>query len=91
MGFCAREDLNLIGINVEALKESRELKDFLNERLGIEVKAEGNIITVGSKEETLSRGKIKDVIERFLYRKNLADKYKTISDKDELKIIKRKD
>ncbi|MDQ1278989.1 MAG: hypothetical protein QG670_249 [Thermoproteota archaeon] len=81
----------MIGINVEALKESRELQDFLKERLGTEVKIEGNIITVGSIEEIISHGKIKDCIERFLYRKKLFDKYKTISDKDELKIIKKKD
>lgn len=81
----------MIGINVESLKESKELQDFLNEKLGTEVKVEGNIITVGSAEETLSHGKVKDCVDRFLYRKNLSDRYKTISDKDELKIIKKKD
>ncbi len=81
----------MIGVDVDGLKESKELQEFLNEKLETETKIEGNTITVGSAKEVLSRGDVKDCVDRFLFRRKLSDKYKTITDKDELKIIKKKE
>jgi len=81
----------LVSINIEELKEEASgLREFLEEKLGVEVKVEGKVMNVGSEKEKLSRGKVKDCVERFLYRKDLSETYKVNSQKDELKLVKKK-
>lgn len=83
----------LVSINFEEFKkEISGLQEFLEEKLSVEVKVEAKakVMTVGSKEDKLSRGKVKDCIERFFYRKGLSDAYRVSSQKDELKIVKMK-
>jgi len=86
-----REDYSLVSIDVEALKGEKEaLLEFLEKKLGAKTKLEEKTLSVDLDEDTLSRGKVKDNINRFLHRNELTDKYKAISDKDGLKIIKKR-
>lgn len=82
----------MVSINVDELKdEVSGLREFLEEKLSVEVKVEGKVVNVGSEKEKLSRGKVKDCMERFFYRNGLSDTYKvSSSQKDELKVVKKK-
>jgi hypothetical protein len=85
-----REDLKLVSIDVDELKDERSsLQEFLEKKLSVKVKVEGNVMNVGSEGE-MSRGKVKDYVERFFYRKGLSDTYVVKSLKDEIKIVKKK-
>ena len=81
----------MILIDIDALKdEIGELQAFLNEKLGVEVNSDGKNMSVGSEKNRLSRGNVKDYIERFFYRKGLSKTYRVRIEKDTFKIIKRK-
>ena len=85
------EDSKLVSINIDELKdEVNGLQEFLEKKLNVDVKIEGKVMNVDSKEEKLSRSKVKDCVERFLYRNGLSDTYKVNSQKDALKVIKKK-
>lgn len=85
-----REDFKLVSINVDALKdEMNGLQEFLEKKLSVKIKVEGKVMNVGSEEE-LPRGKVKDCVERFFYRKGLSDTYAVKSQKDEITIVKKK-
>ena len=84
-------DFNLITIDIVELKDDvNGLQDFLTKKLAVPIKIDGKSLNVGSKEEQISNGRVKDCVERFFYRHNLSDKYKVQSQKDSLKIVKRK-
>lgn len=79
----------MISIDVDALKdEVAGLQDFLRGKLNVEVKVEGKVMSVGSEE--LSRRKVKDYVERFFYRKGLSGTYGVRSEKDAIKVVKKK-
>ena len=83
----------MVSINIDELKdEVSGLQEFLEKKLNVEVKVDdkAKVMNVGSEEEKLSRGKVKDYVERFIYRKGLSDTYKVSSQKDELKVVKKK-
>lgn len=81
----------MVSINIDELKdEVNGLQEFLEKKLNVDVKIEGKVMNVDSKEERLSRSKVKDYVERFLYRNGLSDTYKVNSQKDSLKVIKKK-
>lgn len=81
----------MVSIDVRKLKgEVTGLQEFLERRLSIKVNVEGKVMNVGSKEEKLSRGKLKDYVERFIYQKNLSDTYKVRIENEALKIVKKK-
>ena len=80
----------MVSIDVDALKDEKEdLREFLEKKLGAKVKIEEKTMSVDS-ETALSRGEVKDNVERFFHRKGLSDSYKAISVKEGLKIIKRR-
>lgn len=82
---------NLISVEVGELKEELSaLQEFLKGKLSVEVKIEGKVMNVGAGEEKLSRSRVKDHVERFIYRKGLSDTYKVRNDKDAIKIVKKK-
>ena len=81
----------MISIDIDALKDEKDdLQAFLNEKLGVQVNADSKSLSVGSEENKLSRGKVKDYTERFFYRRGLSEKYKVKIEKDAIKIVKRK-
>ena len=81
----------MVNIEIAVLKdEVGELQIFLKNKLGVEVKSDGKVISVGLEEDKLSRGKVKEYVERFFYRKNLSKTYLIRPDKDLIKIIKKK-
>ena len=81
----------MVSINIDELKdEVSGLQEFLETKLNVKVKVEGKVMNVGSEGEKLSRGKVKDCVERFIYRKGLSDTYKVNSQKDEVKVVKKK-
>jgi len=80
----------LVSIDVDALKDEKEdLREFLEKKLDAKVTVEEKTLSVNS-EAALSRGEVKDNVERFFHRKGLSDFYKAISVKEGLKIIKRR-
>lgn len=81
----------MVSIDVGELKDEAEgLREFLEKKLSVKVKIEEKTMSVGSAEDVLSRGEVKDNVERFFHRKGLSDSYKAISEKDAIKIIKRR-
>ena len=81
----------MISIDISDLKdEITPLKEFLAKKLSVEVRIEDKIVKVGTAEDTLSRSNVKEYIERFFYRKNLSNLYKVLSEKEAIKIIKKK-
>jgi hypothetical protein len=81
----------LISIDIGDLKdEVNDLQEFLKGKLIVDVKVEGKTMNVGAGEEKLSRGIVKDYVERFFYRKDLSDVYKVANNKDAFKIVKKK-
>jgi len=81
----------LVNIEITVLKdEAGDLQEFLKNKLGVEVKSDGKVISVGLEEDKISRGKVKEYIERFFYRKDLSKTYLIRNDKDLIKIIKKK-
>ncbi len=81
----------MVSIDVEALKDEKEgLREFLEKKLGAKAALEEKTISIDLDEGALSRGQVKDNVDRFLHRKELKDQYKSISDKDGLKIIKKR-
>ena len=81
----------MVNIEIAVLKdEVGELQIFLKNKLGVEVKSDGKVISVGLEEDKLSRGKVKEYVERFFYRKNLSKTYLIRNDKNLIKIIKKK-
>ena len=80
----------MVSIDVDALKDEKEgLREFLEKKLGAKVTVDEKNMSVGS-EAALSRGEVKDNVERFFHRKGLSDSYKAISVKEGLKIIKKR-
>ena len=80
----------MVSIDVDELKdEMNSLQEFLEKKLSVKVKVEGKVMNVGSEEE-LPRGKVKDYVERFFYRKGLSGTYAVKSQRDEIKIVKKK-
>ena len=83
-------DFNLITIDIVELNDNvNGLQDFLTKKLAVKIKIDGKSLNVGSQEEQISNGRVKDYVERFFYRNNLSDKYKVQSQKDSLKIVKK--
>ncbi len=81
----------MIAIDLGDLKdEITPLKDFLASKLSVEVEVKDKTMNVGKAEDKLSRGGVKDIVERFFYRKSLTESYKVTIDKDALKIVKKK-
>lgn len=81
----------MVNIEITVLKdEAGELQAFLKNKLGVEVKSDGKVISVGLEEDKISRGKVKEYVERFFYRKDLSKTYLIRNDKDLIKIIKKK-
>ena len=81
----------MVNIEITVLTdEAGELQEFLKNKLGVEVKSDGKVISVGLEEDKISRGKVKEYIERFFYRKDLSKTYLIRNDKDLIKIIKKK-
>lgn len=81
----------MVSIDVGELKDEAEgLREFLEKKLSVKVKIEEKTMSVGSAEDALSRGEVKDNVERFFHRKRLSDSYKAISEKDAIKIIKKR-
>lgn len=81
----------MVNIEITVLKdEAGELQEFLKNKLGVEVKSDGKVISVGLEEDKISRGKVKEYVERFFYRKDLSKTYLIRNDKDLIKIIKKK-
>ena len=85
-----RENFKLVSIDIDALKDEMSgLQEFLEKKLSVKVKVEGKVMNVGP-DGKMSRGKVKDYVERFFYRKGLSDTYAVKSQKDEIKIVKKK-
>ena len=81
----------MVNIEITVLKdEVNELQEFLKNKLGVEVKSDGKVISVGLEKDKISRGKVKEYVERFFDRKNLSTTYLIRNDKDLIKIIKKK-
>ena len=84
------EVFRLVSVDVDELKDEMSgLQEFLEKKLNVKVKVADRVMNVGSEGE-MSRGKIKDYVERFFYRKGLSDTYAVKSQIDELKIVKKK-
>lgn len=84
-------ECKLVSIDVGELKdEVSDLQEFLERKLSVEIRVEDKVMGVGSAEERLSRRKVKEYVERFFHRRGLSDTYRVRSEKDAIKIVKRK-
>jgi hypothetical protein len=82
---------NLVSIDCEELKdETSSLQEFLKRKLNVEIEVEDKVMRLVLTNGTLARGKVKDFLERFFYRKGLSKKYKVRSEKNAIKIVKKK-
>ena len=80
----------LVSVDFDEYKdEISGLQEFLEKKLSVKVKVADRIMNVGSEGE-LSRGKVKDYVERFFYRKGLSETYAVKTHNDEIKIYKNK-
>ena len=79
----------MVSIDVDELKgDVNALQQFLKEKLKVEVNIDSKIVNVETKEEQLSRGMVKDYLERFLYRQGLSNSYKVRNNAELIKIVK---
>lgn len=70
--------------------ELSNLQEFLKRKLSVEIFVEDKGIRLVLENERLARGKVKDYVERFFYRRGLSETYKLRNEKDSIKIIKTK-
>lgn len=81
----------MVSIDIEELKhEMSSLQEFLKKKLKVEIAVENNVMRLVLVNERLARGKVKDYVERFFYRRGLSETYKVRSEKDAIKIVKKK-
>jgi hypothetical protein len=82
---------NLVTIDCNELKdEMSSLQEFLERKLNVEIAVEDKVMRLLLTNGSLARGKAKDFLERFFYRRGLSEKYKVRSEKDTIKIVKMK-
>ncbi len=80
----------MVSIDVGELKyDLNVFQEFLKWKLNVEIVVENNFMRL-THTNRLARGKVKDYIERFFYRRGLSGMYKVRSEKDVLKIVKKK-
>ena len=80
----------MVSINVDELKDGvSDLQEFLEKKFNTKIKVADRVMSVGS-EGDFSRGKVKDYVERFFYRKGLSDTYTVKTHNDEIKIFRNK-
>ena len=80
----------MVYVDVDELKDERSsLQEFIEKKLNVKVKVEDKVMNFVSEGE-MSRGNVKDYVERFFHRKGLSDTYAVKSQKDEIKIVKKK-
>jgi len=81
----------LVSIDIEELKhEINTLQEFLKSKLNVEIAVKDNVMRLVSENKRLARGKVKDYVERFFYRRGLSETYKVRSGKEAIKIVKKK-
>ena len=84
-------DIGLITIDIsEFTEELKDLLEFIKKKLAVDVKVEDKNMMLDSGEEHLSRGTVKDYLARFLHRRGLESQYRVRSEKDTIKIVKKK-
>ena len=83
--------IKMVFIDISELKdEEKDLQNFLEDKLSVEIKVDGKTMNIDSAEAQTSRGKIKEYLNRFFYRKKLTDTYTVRTEKEGFKIIKKK-
>ena len=88
---CNSEMAYLISIDASELKvEENYFKDFLEEKLNVKIDFNGKIMKINAANGAPSYSNVKDYIKRFIYRKGLSNAYKVRSEKDAIKIVKKK-
>ena len=81
----------MVSIDVDELKyDLNVFQEFLRSKLNVEIVVEDKFMRLVLVYESLARGKVKDYVERFFFRGGLSDTYKVRSEKDALKIVKKK-
>lgn len=82
-----------IKINVSELsgKDSekvKELNEFLEARLGVDITVKENVITIS--DEALSKKYLRVLIRKFLHKSDLKERFRPISNKENIIIKRRK-
>jgi hypothetical protein len=82
-------------VNASELKgdESKlfeKLVDFLKEKTGGDVTADGKTVTVKGEGEAIGKKYVRITVKKFLHKHELSDSFKVIGDEDALKIKERK-
>ena len=81
----------MVSIDVDELKyDLNVFQEFLRSKLNVEIVVEDKFMRLVLANESLARGKVKDYVERFFFRRGLSETYKVRSEKDALKIVKKK-
>jgi hypothetical protein len=67
-----------------------KLVDFLKEKTGGDVTADGKTVTVKGEGEAIGKKYVRITVKKFLHKHELSDSFKVIGDEDALKIKERK-
>ncbi len=70
-------------INSGKLEKPEELADFLQKRIGENVKVDGSLIELGEKNNLKAR-QVKTYIKRFLHNRGLRERFRVLVNKDEI-------
>lgn len=68
----------------------RELANFLEEKIGAEVKTEKNEMIVKSEEESLSKKYLRVLLKKFLHKNELRESFRVIGGKENTLTVKEK-
>ncbi|HLN89576.1 MAG TPA: 60S ribosomal protein L22 [Candidatus Binatia bacterium] len=67
-----------------------KLVDFLKDKTGGDVAADGKTVTVKGEGEALSKKYVRIIVKKFLHKHELSESFKVIGDAEALKIKERK-
>lgn len=72
----------------EDTEKVKEFTDFLEDKLGVNTKVEGNAITLSG--DSFSKKYLRFLVRKFLYRSGLRERFRMISNGESMKIKRRK-
>jgi hypothetical protein len=82
-------------IDISELKDEgsdliRELADFLEEKMGVEVKIETNEMIIKGEEESASKKYLRVLLKKFLHKNELRESFRVIGGKENTLTVKEK-
>ncbi len=82
--------VNASELKAEESKLVEKLVEFLKEKTGGEVSADGKTITVKGEGEAISKKYVRITLKKFLHKHELTETFRVIGDEEALKIKERK-